>query len=118
MLCSQKYDLNWGLHQLREVWTKNFKTSPPEEDDVEMTGDGKCSGEASRDEDDFEKQMRLTNESDKTSVRASPFRSFKHRLISLRGGFWKNQVRTSRMTTSDRKTSLTIGMTTCQDSLM
>jgi hypothetical protein len=54
------------------VWTKNFKTSPDEEDDVEMTGDGKDSGESSRDEDDFEKQMRLTNESDKTAVRTSP----------------------------------------------
>ena len=70
MLCSQKYDLNWGLQQLREVWTKNFKNSPAEEDDVEMTGDGEGSGEPSRDEDDFEKQMRLANESDKTSVRA------------------------------------------------
>ena len=72
MFCSQKYDLNWGLQQLREVWTKNFKTSPAEEDDVEMTGDGEGSGEPSRDEDDFEKQMRLANESDKTAVRASP----------------------------------------------
>ena len=72
MLCSQKYDLNWGLQQLREVWTKNFKTSPAEEDDVEMTGDGEGSGQPSRDEDDFEKQMRLTNESDKTTVRVSP----------------------------------------------
>jgi hypothetical protein len=69
---SQKYDLNWVLHQLREVWTKNFKTSPAEEDDVEMTGDGEGSGEPSRDEDDFEKQMRLVNESDKTAVRVSP----------------------------------------------
>ena len=72
MLCSQKYDLNWDLQQLREVWTKDFKTSPAEEDDVEMTGDGEDSGEQSRDEDDFEKQMRLVNESDKTAVRASP----------------------------------------------
>ena len=73
MLCSQKYDLNWGLQQLREVWTKNFKNSPAEEeDDVEMTGDGEGSGEPSRDEDDFEKQMRLANESDKTAVRDSP----------------------------------------------
>jgi hypothetical protein len=62
VLCSQKYDLNLDLHQLREVWTKNFKTSPTEEDDVEMTGDGQGSGETSRDEDDFEKQMRLVNE--------------------------------------------------------
>ncbi len=72
MLYSQKYDLKWGLQQLREVWTQNFKTSPAEEDDVEMTGDGEGLGEASPDEDDFEKQMRLVNESDKTTVRASP----------------------------------------------
>ncbi len=37
-----------------------------------MTGDGEGSGEASRDEDDFEKQMRLVNESDNTAVRVSP----------------------------------------------
>ena len=72
MLCSQKYKLLLGLKQSREVWTKNFKTSPPEKDDVEMTGDGEGSGEPSRDEDDFEKQMRLVNESDKTSVKTSP----------------------------------------------
>ncbi len=42
----------------------------------------------------------------------------KHRLISLRGGFWKNQFRISRMTTSDRKASLTIGMENCQGTLM
>jgi hypothetical protein len=53
------------LQQLREVWTKNFKTSPTE-------GDGEDSEEPSRDQDDFEKQMRLANESDKTAVRASP----------------------------------------------
>ncbi len=72
MLCSQKYDLNWVLKQLREVWTKNFKTSPAEEDDVEMTGDWEDLGEPSPDEDEFEKQMRLVNESDKTEVRDSP----------------------------------------------
>ena len=54
------------------MWTKNFKNSPAEEDDVEMTGDGEGSGEPSRDEDDFEKQMRLDNESDKTTIRVSP----------------------------------------------
>ncbi len=48
------------------MWTKDFKKSPAEEDDVEdddveMTGEG--SGVAFRvDEDQFEKQMRLTNE--------------------------------------------------------
>jgi hypothetical protein len=67
VLCSQKYDLNWGLQKLREVWTKNFKNSPVEEDDVEMTGDGEDSGDPSRDEDDFEKQMCLSNESEDNS---------------------------------------------------
>ena len=57
MLFSQKYNLNWGLQQLREVWTKNFKTSPVEGNDFEMTGDGEVSVEPSRDEDDFEKKM-------------------------------------------------------------
>jgi hypothetical protein len=72
VLCSQKYGLNWGLQQLREVWTQNFKTSPAEEDDVEMTGDREGLGEPSPVEDDFEKQIRLVNESDKTAVRTSP----------------------------------------------
>ncbi len=48
------------------MWTKDFKSSPPEEDDVEeddveMTGEG--SGDVSRvDEDPFEKELRLANE--------------------------------------------------------
>ena len=51
LLCSQKYNLAWGLLQLREVWTKDFKSSPAAEhdvqkDDVETAGEG--SGEASR----------------------------------------------------------------------
>ncbi len=116
MLCSQKYNLNWGLQQLREVWTKNFKISAAEEDGVEMTGDGKGSGEQSRDEDDFEKQMRLANESDKTAVRASPSQAQVDQLDGI--GFWKNHFRTSRMTTSASKASLTIGMASCQGTLM
>ena len=80
-----------------------------------MTGDGEGSGEPSRDEDDFEKQMRLVNESDKTAVRVSPSQA---QVDQLEGDFWKNQFRTARMTTSVRKTSLTIGMTTCQGTLM
>jgi hypothetical protein len=40
-----------------------------------MTGDGEDLGDPSRDEDDFEKQMRLVNESDKTTVRVSPFQA-------------------------------------------
>ena len=48
---SQKYNHEWGLQQLREVWTKN------------LTGDGVGLGEPSPDEDEFEKQMRLSYES-------------------------------------------------------
>jgi hypothetical protein len=63
------------LQQLREVWTKDFKSSPAEEDDVEedddeMTGEG--SGKVSRvDEDPFEKEMRLANETSAEEVRVS-----------------------------------------------
>jgi hypothetical protein len=83
------------------------------------SSDGEGSGESSRDEDDFEKQMRLVNESDKTEVRVSPSEAQVDQLEGVeRGGFWQNQFRTPRMTTSDRKTSLTIGMTTYQVTLM
>ena len=34
LFCRQKYNLKWGLHQLREVWTRNFKSSAAEEDGV------------------------------------------------------------------------------------
>jgi hypothetical protein len=63
------------LQQLREVWTKDFKSSPPEEDDVEeddveMTGEG--SGDVSRvDEDPFEKELRLANETSAEQHRVS-----------------------------------------------
>ncbi len=46
-----------------------FKISVTEEYDVEMTGYEEGSGEPSRDEDDFEIQILLVNESDKTTVR-------------------------------------------------
>ena len=59
------------LHQLREVWTKNLKICPVEDDDVEMTREGEGSGESSRDEEYFEKQMCLTNESHEVQVRPS-----------------------------------------------
>jgi hypothetical protein len=68
-----------------ETRESNFKTSPDEKDDVEMTGDGEGSGEQSRDEDDFEKQMRLVNESDKTAVRDSPSQSQVDQLEGLEG---------------------------------
>jgi hypothetical protein len=61
------YKVRWEGYdkKLREVWTKDFKSSPAEEDDVEeddveMKGEG--SGKVSRvDEDPFEKEMRLAN---------------------------------------------------------
>ena len=111
-LCSRKYNLNWGLQQLCEVWTKNFKTSVTEEDDVEMTGDGEGS---------VVMRMTLRN---RCVLPISPTRQmseshhFKHRLISLRGGFWKNQLCTSRMTTSVNKAYLNIRMTSYQDTHM
>ena len=109
MLCSQKDDLNWGLQQVREVWTKNFKTFPAEENDVEMAGDGEGLGEPS-------KQMHLANESDKTAVRASPSQA---QVTQLEGWLLKkNQFCISRMTTSARKAFLTIGMENCQGTLM
>ncbi len=115
MLCSQKYDLKLGLQQLREVWTKNFKTFPTEENDVEMTGDGEGLGEPSPDEDDFEKQMHLANESDKTVVRTSPSQT---QDDQLEGWLLEKPIPLSRMTTSVRKSSLTIGMENCQVTLM
>ncbi len=57
------------------MWTKNFKSSPSqeddvEEDDVEMTGE--VSGEVSRvDEDPFEKDLRLVNETITEQLRVS-----------------------------------------------
>lgn len=64
---SKKFDLAWGLKQLREVWSKSFK--PASEDDaenVEMTetevvSAGKECSDA--DEDDFQREMRLQRES-------------------------------------------------------
>jgi hypothetical protein len=48
---------------------------------IEMTGNGEGSGEPFGDEDDFEKQMRLVNELDKTTaVRDSPFQAQVHQL--------------------------------------
>ena len=57
------------------MWTKDFKSSPAEEDDVEeddveMTGEG--SRKVSRvDEDPFETEMRLANETSAQEVRVS-----------------------------------------------
>jgi hypothetical protein len=66
---SQKYHHEWGLQELREVWTKTFKSSAAaedevQEDDVAMTvkGGGSSAGDPA-DEDPFEKQMRLSYES-------------------------------------------------------
>ncbi len=97
------------------MWTKNFKTFPAEENDVEMTDDGEGLGEPSPDEDDFERQLHLVNELDKTSVRASPSQP---QVDQFEGLLLEKPIPLSRMTTSVRKTSLTIGMENCQGTLM
>jgi hypothetical protein len=67
------------------VWTKDFKSSAPEEDaveedDVEMTGEG--SGDISRgDEDPFEKELCLVNETS-----AEQHMSNQRRSINWRSG--------------------------------
>ena len=94
------------------MWTKYFKTSPAEEDDVEMTREGEGSVDPSRDEDDCEKLIRLANESRHLGGMS------KHRLINLRSGYWKNQFLESPMTKSVRKTSFTIDMSNCQGTFM
>ena len=69
-----KVQHEWGLQQLREVWTKTVKSSAAaeddvQEDDVEMTVEGGASSTGDpADEDPFEKQMCLSYES---QVRAS-----------------------------------------------
>ena len=73
------------------MWTKDFKSSPPEEDDVEeddveMTGEG--SGDVSRvDEDPFEKELRLTNETrNNTEPQQHQHMSHQRRSINWRSG--------------------------------
>jgi hypothetical protein len=68
------YKVRWEGHdkKLRELWTKDFKSSPTEEDeveddDVEMTGED--SDNVSRvDEDPIEKEMFLANETSTEEV--------------------------------------------------
>ncbi len=71
------------------MWAKNLKTSTAEEDDGEITGDGEGLGESFRDEDDFEKQMRLDNESDKTEVRVPPSQA---QVDQLEGWLLEKQI--------------------------
>ena len=74
---SQKYNHEWDLQQLREVWTKTFKSSAAaedgvQEDDVEITVQGGASSVgAPADEDAFQKHMRLSNEATTEQLRAS-----------------------------------------------
>jgi ABC-type uncharacterized transport system YnjBCD substrate-binding protein len=63
LFCSQKYDLEWDLQQLRL-----------QEDDFGMTVQGRSRGEESRvDEDPFKKQMQLWYEAE---VRASTSQTY------------------------------------------
>jgi len=108
------------LQQLREVWTKDFKSSPAEEDDVEeedveMTGEG--SGKVSRvHEDPFAKEMRLANETSAEEVRVSYVNP--KALDQLEEWMKENRFLTSLMTSSVRKTSFSIGLGVCQGTLM
>ena len=72
-------------------------------------------GEPSPDEDDFEKQMRLVNESDKTAVRTSPSQT---QVDQLEGWLLEKPIPLSRMTTSVRKAFLIIGIQNCQVTIM
>jgi hypothetical protein len=82
----QKYNHEWGLQQLREVWTKNFKSSASaeddvQEDDVEMTVEGGASSVGDpADEDPFEKQMRLSYES---QVRSRQYKDMTSHRLSI-----------------------------------
>jgi hypothetical protein len=69
---SQKYNHEWELHQLREVWTKTFKSSAAAEDDVQED-DVEMTVEGAADEDPFEKQMCLSYE---LQVRVSTIRRY------------------------------------------
>ena len=100
------------------MWTKDFKSSPTEEgdveeDDVEMTWEG--SGKVSRvDEDPFEKEIRLANETSSEEVIVSYVNP--KTLDQLEE--WMKEKNTSLMTISFRKVSFSIGLDVCQDTLM
>ena len=118
----QTQNHEWGLQQLREVWTKDFKSSPDEEDDVdeddvEMTGED--SGKVSRvDEDPFEKEIRLVNETRAEEVRVS----YTNPKVLDQLEEWMKEKPipyiSNHRTSSVRKTSFSIGLGVCQGTLM
>ena len=57
--------------------------------DIKTLQYGEVSREPSRDEDNFEKQIRLTNESDKTTVRVSPSQA---QVDQFEGWFLEKQI--------------------------
>ena len=96
-----------------------------EEDDVEMTvqsgeSSGSDTGEASGvDEDPFVKQMNLTSCHDETESQQHKELVTNHRLsINCRSGSKKSQFLISRMTSSVRNVSFSIGVTVSQDTFM
>ena len=106
------------------MWTKDFKSSPSEEDDVEeddveMTGEG--SGDVSRvDEDPFEKELCLANETSAEQHRVSTAPRYvkPKALDQLEEWMKENRFLTSLMTSSVRKASFSIGLGVCQGTLM
>jgi hypothetical protein len=114
------------LQQLREVWTKTFKSSAAaeddvQEDDVEMTVEGGASSVgAPADEDAFEKQMRHSHEATTEQLRASTVPRYvkPQALDQLEEWMKEKPILTSLMTSSVRKASFTIGLVVCQGTLM
>ncbi len=76
---------------------------------------GEDLGEPSHDEDDFEKQMRLANESDKTSVRVSPSQA---QVDQLEVCLLEKPIPYISNDNFSQEGSLTIGMENCQGTLM
>jgi hypothetical protein len=117
-LIINKCNLEWGSQQLREVWTKDFKSSPAEEDDVEeeveMTGED--SGEVSRvDEDPFEKEMRLANETSAEELRVS---YVKPKALDQLEEWMKEKPIPYISNDKFSQASFSIGLGVCQGTLM
>ena len=86
-----------------------------------MTVEGRASSVgAPEDEDAFEKQMRLSNEATAEQLRASTAPRYvkPQALDQLEEWMKENQFLTSLMTSSVRKSSLTIGLVVFQGTLM
>ena len=105
------------------MWTKDFKSSPSEEDDVEeddveMTGEG--SGDVSRvDEDPFEKELRLANETSAEQHRVSTGRRYvKPKALDQLEEWMKEKPIPYISNDKFSQASFSIGLGVCQGTLM